>query len=424
MNKYIKNDKLGEGYYRIEHPSGLTILLYPMEEYSSAFTMLSVKFGAADTNFEIDGNKYRVPMGTAHFLEHKALSSNDEDAFAVMSAYGADANAFTSMERTAFYYSCVHHAQECLETMLKQIQLCSYTEESIDREREIISREIKMSEDECDWLCYQNLLKAMYHDPVISAEIAGNISEIKKIKSSTLKLCHKYFYNPHNMILVSAGNIDCDNIIKTVDKTFKKTDYAPVKRIYFDEPQNIKYKYTEISQTLSAPIFNIGFKMYNPKSDDIKNVIIDELLLEIIAGDATEFYKYMYDEGLINSTFSGDTYNCRGLSALVFEGESRNPEKVRDLICSRVEYLQQNGIDKEEFYGYVKSSYGKYLSVFSSAEAIVNALLFFEKTGGCIYDVPEILSRITVKDAEERLKNCICADNTVLSVINLKQEEK
>ena len=424
LENYIKNDKLAEGYYKIKHNSGLTMLLYPKENYTSSFVMLSVKFGAIDTSFEAEGKAYKIPLGTAHFLEHKALCSDDDDAFAVMSSYGADANAFTSAEKTAFYFSSINNIEECLEIMLKKIKECNHSKESIDREREIISQEIKMSEDECDWICYQNLLKAMYHDSVISSEIAGTAKSIEKINLQTLKECYKYFYNPSNMILAAAGNIDCEKIKAVVDRVFDKTCDLPVKKIYAKEPNEVKYHYIEINQPVSTPIFNLGFKIKEKEQANIRNIILDEMLIEIIAGDTTYFYKDMYDRGIINSTFCADTFNCRGLSAIVFEGESRFPAKVMDLMCKRIRHLQENGIDKENFIGYVKAAYGKYIGVFSSAEAIVNALLYFERIGGCLYDVPNILSSITVKEAEERLRNVISTEDVVLSVINTKQEEK
>lgn len=39
----IKSSRLSEEYLQINHPSGLTMLLYPMEGFSTAFAMFSTK---------------------------------------------------------------------------------------------------------------------------------------------------------------------------------------------------------------------------------------------------------------------------------------------------------------------------------------------------------------------------------------------
>ncbi|NMA79437.1 MAG: insulinase family protein, partial [Clostridiales bacterium] len=50
----IKNERANERYFKIDHPSGLTILLCPMEGYSSAYALFGTKYGSIDTSFKTD----------------------------------------------------------------------------------------------------------------------------------------------------------------------------------------------------------------------------------------------------------------------------------------------------------------------------------------------------------------------------------
>ena len=82
--KEIHSTLLDDSYYRIDHPSGLTILVMPKAGYSSAYALFGTKYGSIDTRFKRsdEADFTEVPEGIAHFLEHKLFESEDLDAFA------------------------------------------------------------------------------------------------------------------------------------------------------------------------------------------------------------------------------------------------------------------------------------------------------------------------------------------------------
>ena len=93
----VESARLQEFYYDIDHPSGLKILVYPKENYASAYAMFGTQYGSLDTDFRLAGEKAftSVPEGIAHFLEHKLFESEDLDAFERYAKTGANANAYT-----------------------------------------------------------------------------------------------------------------------------------------------------------------------------------------------------------------------------------------------------------------------------------------------------------------------------------------
>ena len=66
-SQIIKDSRLAEEYLRVEHPSGLTMLLYPMKGFSTAYAMFSTKYGSIDTCFQRgeDADFVKVPEGIA-----------------------------------------------------------------------------------------------------------------------------------------------------------------------------------------------------------------------------------------------------------------------------------------------------------------------------------------------------------------------
>ena len=119
MIQEMTSSRLNETYYKIKHPSGLTVLLYPMKGFSSAYALYGTRYGSIDTTFRSNDKEdfITVPEGVAHFLEHKLFENEECDAFQRFAETGASANAFTSFEKTCYVFSCTDHVYEYLEIL-------------------------------------------------------------------------------------------------------------------------------------------------------------------------------------------------------------------------------------------------------------------------------------------------------------------
>ena len=124
QKEIIKSAKIGEQYFRIKHPSGCTVCLYPMDGFSTVYAMFGVNFGSIDTAFknECDSSFINVPEGTAHFLEHKLFENKNGNAFDLFGKTGANANAFTSFDKTVYLFYCSQKFEENLEILLNIVQ--------------------------------------------------------------------------------------------------------------------------------------------------------------------------------------------------------------------------------------------------------------------------------------------------------------
>lgn len=49
--KEIKSERVAEKYYKINHPSGLTIYVYPKDGYNSAYAIFGTRYGSINTKF-------------------------------------------------------------------------------------------------------------------------------------------------------------------------------------------------------------------------------------------------------------------------------------------------------------------------------------------------------------------------------------
>ena len=292
--KLIKNDLLGEQYYEIDHESGLKIFVMEKPDYSGAFAMFGTKYGSVDTCFRIKGQDsyVSVPEGIAHFLEHKLFEQPDgSNAFDEFSRYGANANAFTSFTNTCYLFSCTNHFEECFAHLLSYVQEPYFTKENIEKEQGIIGQEIRMYDDDGEWTVMFNMLRALYHNNPVRIDIAGTTESIAKIDKDILYNCYNTYYNPANMVVAVAGDIDADTVFKIVEKTVKKRENGKVTSIYPDEPASVCRKYIEAKSRVAKPLFNVGFKdnFLKTGNDLVKREAEIKLLLKIMFGKSSKF---------------------------------------------------------------------------------------------------------------------------------------
>ena len=182
--------------------------------------MFATNFGSIDTVCPpIDGGEpVKVPDGTAHFLEHKLFENEDGDAFARYAETGADANAFTSFDKTAYLFSCTDRFADSLEILLDFVQNPYFTEKTVKKEQGIIGQEIKMYEDSPSWRVMFGLLDALYAKHGVKIDIAGTVDTIAGITPELLYTCYHSFYNPANMVLVVCGDVTAGQVLGVCDK--------------------------------------------------------------------------------------------------------------------------------------------------------------------------------------------------------------
>lgn len=417
MKKEFFESDIGESYVKATHPSGLKIYIVEKPQYTSAYAIFGTKYGSIDTCFSVDGKETAVPEGIAHFLEHKLFESEDGDAFAKYAKTGAYCNAFTSFDRTCYLFSCSNMFYENLDILLSFVQSPYFTEQTVQKEQGIIGQEIRMYDDVPGWRVMFNMLKAMYHNHPVRIDIAGTIDSIAKIDSTLLYKCYETFYNPSNMFICIAGNVDTEKVLKQIDEGLKTSFPIEISRIFEEEPAEIVKPYTEQCLAVAQPMFCFGFKETNEKAElSVKEKICTSLLGEIIAGDASPLYKKLVNEGLINDEFSFEHFNGYNYSSLIFEGESSDPERVAEEIKAEITRLKNEGIDKKLFSAIRCGMYGNAVRNFDSVDGIAMQLVDCAMGDSGLFDDIKYLKSVTAEDVYKRLL-VLDNDKSVLSVI-------
>ena len=212
-----------------ELPSGANCYIIPKKGYASVQCMVCVRYGAMDMAFTANGRRRDTPAGAAHFLEHKLFESaaGQPSVFEIFARQGADVNAFTTAACTAYYFTAASYIQENLRVLLDFVYNLHLTDENVEKEKGIITQEIRMYDDDPQWAAHFGLLETAYAVNPSRMNIAGTAESVELLTKEILEDCYNVFYRPHNMAIVCAGDfesygLDDEALYDLIDKSIPR----------------------------------------------------------------------------------------------------------------------------------------------------------------------------------------------------------
>ena len=416
--------RIGETVLRTTLPNGLPIAIVPKPLYRKRYAFFTTHYGGMDMRFALDGAWQSTPAGIAHYLEHKMFDTKEGNALAELSQNGAEPNAFTSNSITAYYFDCTEHFEENLRILLSFVSVPYFTQESVDKERGIISQEIRMVEDTPDWRVYTNLLESLYRTSPARVAIAGTVESIAEITPETLYACHKAFYDPANMMLCIVGDVNPDEIAAIAEEILPPSRGGTITRDYGHEDLTVVEKRRCETMEVSMPQFLVGFKCA-PVADGaalMRQDLIADMACDILFGDSSPLYQRLYDKGLINGSFGGGFDQLPGIAYLYAGGDSDAPDEVVRAILDEAQRLARDGVD-ESFYQQIRrASFGATLRALNSFENIAVSIADGTFRGFDPFRFPELYDSVTRADVEAFLRESILEERSALSILQPKKE--
>ncbi|MCF6095902.1 insulinase family protein [Thermovorax subterraneus] len=416
---------IGENLLSREFDNGLKAYVIPKKNFNKVYAVYSTKYGSIDNEFVVPttGERLKVPEGIAHFLEHKMFEMPYGNVFDKYAELGASSNAYTNYTNTTYLFSTTSSFEECMRLLLEFVETPYFTEESVEKEKGIITQELRMYEDDPEWQVMLNLLRAMYHRHPVRDDIGGTVESIQNIDVDALYKCYDTFYHPSNMVIFVAGAVDADRVFEIIGEWENKRGKLPqgeIIRTYPEEPDTVNKPRIDVKMSVSRPLFLMGFKDNDVGYDGIELLqkeIITNILLEIIFGKSSLTYEKLYEEGLIDDRFSFGYEGQKGYGFCTIGGETKDPEKLKDMLVTSIDEAKEGGLKEEDFERVRKKYLGDYIQGFNSLEFIANSFVSYYHRNVNIFDYPKVLKRITFEEAERRLREFFDFDRMAVSTV-------
>lgn len=406
MNK-TEYEQINETLYHEVLPNGLTVYLLPKNDYHKTYGLFSTNYGSIDNEFIPYGEKekVKVPDGIAHFLEHKLFEKEDGDVFQLFGKQGASANAFTSFTKTSYLFSTTDQVEKNLTTLIDFVQAPYFTEETVNKEKGIIGQEIQMYEDDPNWRMFFGILNNLYPTHPLHIDIAGTVESIDKITAQDLYTCYRMFYQPSNMVLFVVGKMEPEKLMKLIRENQEAKNFPPKQEIVRYFPENTKeiIKQSALEAAITRDKFVLGIKGLDTLPQEgtelLRYKTAINLLFQMILGNTSRNYLAMYNQGIIDDSFGFEFSLDREFHFADFSGDTDEPEKaaekVKEIILG---FADDPEVSETNLDLLKKKMLGQYFQSLNSIEYIANQFtqsLFGDRT---LFDLPEIIDSIQMKD--------------------------
>lgn len=411
-------EQINETLYSEVLPNGLTVYLLPKAGFHKTYGLFTTDYGSIDNTFIPNGQTdfVTVPDGIAHFLEHKMFESERGDVFQEFGKLGASANAFTSFTKTSYLFSATDNIRKNIETLLDFVQEPYFTPETVEKEKGIIGQEIQMYQDDPNWRLFFGIIGNLYPKHPLHIDIAGTIDSIAQITADDLYLCYNTFYHPSNMKLFVVGNIQPEETMAWIrDNQAAKefTAAAPIQRRFPEEGPHEVTPLSELTMPVNRPKGVLGIKgdessLPQEPRERLRYRTAVNLLLQMLFGSTSKNYLRLYNEGIIDDTFSYEFNMDRSFHFADFSGDSEDPEGlVKEVAEILLAFKEDPELTEENLELLKKRMLGKYFQSLNSLEYIANQFnqeLFGDTT---LFDVPEIIASIRLTDVMTAGENFI-----------------
>lgn len=326
--------------------NGLRIVLAPMVDTETATVIVMTGVGS---RYETEKEN-----GLAHFLEHMFFKGttkrpNTIDISRELDAIGAEYNAYTAKDHTAYYAKVeAHHWEVALDVVSDLFLNATLEPEEIERERGTILQEINMYEDMPARRVGEHFEKLLYKEHPLGKEILG---PKKNIQSFTRRDFMKYLgrgYTAENVVVGVAGKIDPKKVKKEIEKHFagirvgKRPVFKKIKEVQKKPEISIHHKKSDQTHLI------VGVRAYDMFHKDRFAL---SLLATILGGGMSSrlFMEVRERRGLAYSVHTGvDTYHDAGYLATQCGVEHENLEKTIDVILSEYKKIAMEPVGAEE----------------------------------------------------------------------------
>ena len=392
-----------ETLYQAKLENGLTVSLLPKNDFNEVYGVVTVYVGSVDIEFTArDSKKKTYPKGIAHFLEHKLFErGNSEDIMAAFTKLGADSNAFTSFTNTSYLFSTSDNVADCLDLLDELVTSFNFTEESVEREKDIIQQEREMYQDDPDSCLFFKTLANLYPETPLASDIVGTEDSIEDITLEDLRDNFDEFYTPVNSQIFLVGNFD----LELIQNYFLQKDVGGCIVQNPKEPIALHpvKKVESIRMDVASPKLAIGVRMNSDMGhqDCYRYSVLLRALFTMMFGWTSKRFQSLYETGKLDSSLSLEVEINRRFNFLMLTMDTKEPVAISHQFRKAIQNFATDSDVSEEHLDLIKSEiYGEFIHSMNSLEFIATQYQSHSDET-TLFDLPKIIQEMTLDDVLE-----------------------
>jgi zinc protease len=387
-------------------PNGMKVLIKRDDRAPTVVHMVWYRAGSVD---EVNGR-----TGVAHVLEHMMFKGTKTLAPGEFSrrvaAMGGRENAFTSRDYTGYYQQI--HKSRLPEVMALESDRMANLQLSADefaKEIRVVMEERRLrTEDRATSLVYEQLNAAVFTAHPYRHPIVGWMSDLESMTADDAKDWYDTWYSPSNAILVVAGDVDPDTVMKLAEQTYGSfPSRALPARKPQTEPAQRGLRRIQVKAPAENPYVSMAFRVPSLRSveGDREPYALELLSTLLDGGESTRFTREIVRGSRVaNRAGAGYNMTQRGPALFILDGTpavGRGTEDVERAMRAEIERIARDGVPQAELdrvkVQYVAQQVYKRDSVFAQAMELAG----LEIVGLSHRDADRILEKVRSVTADE-----------------------
>ena len=387
----------GRNIRRETLPNGLVLITEEMKHIRSISIGIWIKTGSRDEDLHWNG--------ISHFVEHmvfKGTKNRSAEAIArQVDSIGGNIDAFTAKECISFSMKVLdEHLPIALDVLSDLVLNPVFDDQDIARERGVILEEIKMDEDNPDYLVHEIFTQNFWKDHPLGRPILGTRDTVKRFEQAPVVNFYGQRFIPGNVIITAAGNLNHGNFVELVNRYFNRMQ--PASNGFHSAPPKIVPKIVlRNKKSLEQVQICIGVPSYPITHERRHSSYILNTLLG--GGMSSRLFQNIRErQGLAYAIYSDlNPYRDTGCLS-VYAGTSRESAiKVVECVVSEFRKLKMELVPEEELRRSKDQLKGSLMLSLESSTARMSNLARQEMYFDRFYGLDELIEKIQAVTAQE-----------------------
>ena len=325
-------------------PNGLIVLSEEMHHLRSIAIGIWMKTGSRDEAPEFNG--------ISHFVEHMVFKGTTtrsaQEIARQVDSIGGNMDAFTGKETICFNIKVLdEHLPTAIDILSDLVMNPVFNPKDIIREKGVILEEIKMDEDNPDYLVHEIFTQNFWKDHPLGKPILGTKDTVRSFKQENLFDFYRQRFAPNNIIISAAGNLNHKRFVDLIKGRFASLPSVP-NGYHQPAPAVTPRIITRNKKSLEQVQLCMGVPSH-PISHEKRYV--SYVLNTVLGGGMSSrlFQKIREEQGLVYSIYS-DLNPYRDTGCLtVYAGTSvESTHKVVDSVLAEFRELKSKPLPEEE----------------------------------------------------------------------------
>jgi zinc protease len=333
--------------------NGLTLVL--REDHSAPVVSAQAWCGAGS----IHEGKW-LGAGLSHVLEHMLFKGTtrrppgriDQEVHEA----GGGMNAYTSFDRTVYHIDVPNTgASVAIDILCDIMQNATLPEAELVKEKQVIRREMDMSQDDPRQRSARRLFEVAYTRSPCRFTVIGYPDVFETVRRRDVLAYYKEKYAPNNLFFVVVGDLKADEAEQQIRACFAGAKGRPLPPVALpEEPRQVAPREVIEEGSTQMACFHVCWHIPELRHPDVP--LLDVLAALLGGGRSSRLYQEVREKkGLVNMvdawTYSPGLPGLIGASA---EATADKFEQARAAVLAEVERIQDKPVSPAELSKVVK----------------------------------------------------------------------